>query len=456
MEISNDQSKDENVIIDWRFCPRTIQHVNCSNPRIHQHIVDRTEEVPSDETQINNDAKKRRVDGSTDCLLGRLPEDILHDILSRLSICDLLRARLTCVSWHRIVSSCNIFQQLYDGRSQESWIALTSDPHGFCLFNNTSNKWYFFQVACQADLTKCWLLQGAADGLMLFVSTEGKMVAANALTRRVRLLPDTKVSPRLGLRSCLKKKLWESNSRPTCAQPSVSINIVVDATGKTFKVMVWGELRSNQVHALVYSSATDKWTVRLCSDIGYRLFRRPFHSTVDGNTVFYTSIYNTETGSVATYDTETGLFVVKRGMLRLPQRTLGMIVERVQNIKMMVYKSQVFMLGIIMGFNYIQRQYTALMGLLQVNLTDGHWELLTTQGLQFSSGEVAAAYDGKHSITIFSKMQGSKMIFLNLDTKEWTMSEGNNEAWKLSDRNVGQQQITFRAFDLKLKFCRAV
>ena len=133
-----------------------------------------------------------------------------------------------------------------------------------------------------------------------------------------------------------------------------------------------------------------------------------------------------------------------------------MIVEWVKNIKMMVYKSQVFMLGIIMGFNYIQRQYTALMGLLQVNLTDGHWELLTTQGLQFSSGEVAAAYDGKHSITIFSKMQGSKMIFLNLDTKEWTMSEGNNEAWKLSDRNVGQQQITFRAFDLKLKFCRAV
>ena len=132
-----------------------------------------------------------------------------------------------------------------------------------------------------------------------------------------------------------------------------------------------------------------------------------------------------------------------------------MRVERVKNIKMMVYKSQVFMLGIIIGFNFIERQSSALMGLFQFNLTSGQWELLTTQGLQFSS-DVAAAYDGKHSITIVSRMKGSKIIFLNLDTKEWTMSDGNNEAWKLSDGNVGQQQITFRAFDLKLKFCTAV
>ena len=52
-----------------------------------------------------------------------------------------------------------------------------------------------------ADLTKCWLLQRAGS-LMLFVSTEWKMVGANALIRRVRLLPDTKVSPCLGLQSC--------------------------------------------------------------------------------------------------------------------------------------------------------------------------------------------------------------------------------------------------------------
>jgi hypothetical protein len=102
------------------------------------------------------------------------------------------------------------------------------------------------------------------------------MLAANVLTRCFRLLPDTKVSPGLGLQSCLKKKLWESNSTPTCVQSSMSINIVVDATGKRFKVMVWGELRSNQVHALVYSSSTGlepkAWT-DLCigkqSDVSY-------------------------------------------------------------------------------------------------------------------------------------------------------------------------------------------
>ena len=93
-------------VIDERFSPRKIQHGNYADPRIHQHTVDRTGDVPSqldfdrteevpsqsDETQINNDAKKWHVDGSTDCLFGCLPEAILHESLSRLSFCDLLRA----------------------------------------------------------------------------------------------------------------------------------------------------------------------------------------------------------------------------------------------------------------------------------------------------------------------------------------------------------------------------
>jgi hypothetical protein len=92
-------------VIDERFIPRKIQHGNCTDPRIHQHTVDRTRDIPSqpdfdrmeevpsqsDETQINNDAKKWLVDGSTDYLFGCLPEAILHEILSRLSICNLLR-----------------------------------------------------------------------------------------------------------------------------------------------------------------------------------------------------------------------------------------------------------------------------------------------------------------------------------------------------------------------------
>ena len=163
----------------------------------------------SDGRQIYNVVKKRRVDGSTEWLLDRLPEAILHDILSRLSIWDQFRARLTCVSWHRIVSSCNYFKQLYDGRNQESWIALTSDPQNpldYCLFNNNSSKWHFFQARYQADPNKCWLLQAAADGLMFFVSREGIMLAANVLTRCFRLLPDTKVSPGLG-----SNRVWGKN-----------------------------------------------------------------------------------------------------------------------------------------------------------------------------------------------------------------------------------------------------
>jgi hypothetical protein len=92
-------------VIDERFSPIKIQHGNCTDPRIHQHIVDRIGDVPSqldfdrteevssqsDETQINNNAKKWHVDGSINCLFGCILEAILHEIFSRLSICDLLR-----------------------------------------------------------------------------------------------------------------------------------------------------------------------------------------------------------------------------------------------------------------------------------------------------------------------------------------------------------------------------
>jgi hypothetical protein len=435
---------------EWRY----FHHGGCSDPGI------RTVPSQPEETRINNAVKKLRVDGSTQCLLDCLPEATLHDILSRLSICDLLRARRTCVAWHRIISSSNIFQRLYDGRNQDSWIALTSDPHNphdFCLLNNKSNKWYFLQARHHADLTKCWLLHGAADGLMLFVSSEGKMVVSNALTTRFQLLPDTMVSQRLRLQSCLKKKLWGSNSTPTCVQPSMSINIVVDAAGKTFKVMVWGELRSTQVHALVYSSSTDKWTVRLCSNVDYKLFRRPFHSTLDDNTIFYSSINRS---LLASYNTETGLFVVRQRILQLPQLVLRMVVERVQNIKMMIYKSRIFLLGAIIGRKANVGHSLSLMGLWQSNPSGGQWELLTTHELQFPSYELAAAYDGKNNIMIIPRREGLKMIVLNLDTKEWRMSDADTEAWKLSDGNARNPMITssptFRAFHLKLKFCTAI
>ena len=55
-------------------------------------------------SHINSCAKKQRVrsyypfDG--------LPECLLHDILSRLSIHDLLIARQSCISWHQNVSFC--------------------------------------------------------------------------------------------------------------------------------------------------------------------------------------------------------------------------------------------------------------------------------------------------------------------------------------------------------------
>lgn len=172
---------------------------------------------------------RNREDESTECFLDRLPEDIVQDILSRMYISDLLKARATCCAWRHTISFCKIFQLLYDQRNRESWIALTSDPknnYDFCLFNKNPSKWYFIPALFQLDRTKCWRLQAAADGLMLFVTTEGKILVTNHLTKQVRLLPDTKVSPRLGLQSSLKKKLGQNknNSAPgKVVQSSVSM-----------------------------------------------------------------------------------------------------------------------------------------------------------------------------------------------------------------------------------------
>ena len=65
---------------------REVQHGSCS---------ERTEVVPSqlDETQIDKAVKKRRGNESTECLMDPLPEELLHDSLSRLSITELLKAR---------------------------------------------------------------------------------------------------------------------------------------------------------------------------------------------------------------------------------------------------------------------------------------------------------------------------------------------------------------------------
>jgi len=134
----------------------------------------------------------------------------VHDILSRLSIPDLFIASQSCLSWYRIVSSCQIFRELYDERNHEPWIALCSssslNPNGFVLFNAHDPKQYHF---LSLSLTKSWLLLGVVEGLLLLASREGRLAVANPLTRRFRLLPDAKLSRRLGLESCLKKKLWE-------------------------------------------------------------------------------------------------------------------------------------------------------------------------------------------------------------------------------------------------------
>ena len=92
-------------------------------------------------------------DGSRECTIDRLSDDIVHYILSRLSIVDLFRAGATCVAWRRMASSHKRFDQLYDKRNdEESWIALSStpnNPHHFFFFHINLAKWLFLQVNCR-------------------------------------------------------------------------------------------------------------------------------------------------------------------------------------------------------------------------------------------------------------------------------------------------------------------
>ena len=218
------------------------------------------------------------------------------------------------------------------------------------------------------------------------------------------------------------------------------------------------------VHALVYSSATEEWTVRRCPDINYRLFRRPFHSTADDDTIFYTSINRS---MLAIYNTESGSFVAQHRFLLLPPWQLGMVLEQVQNIKLLVHKSGEYLLGIIVGYRFMGGHYDTFLRLWQAHLNGWQWDLLTTHTLQDSlseapkvQDEVAAAYDGEQNVTIIPKTLGSKVRLLNLDTKEWTVFDEDSLALRLSVGNAQQEQITFSApfmaFHMKLKFRTAI
>ena len=71
-----------------------------------RHVVKKRRDDESTEDHV---VKKQRDDESMECLFDWLPSDILHDILSWLSITDLLIVARTCVAWSRIVWSCKDF-----------------------------------------------------------------------------------------------------------------------------------------------------------------------------------------------------------------------------------------------------------------------------------------------------------------------------------------------------------
>lgn len=419
--------------------------------------------TPREDSQLNYPIKRGRI-GSTPSysIMDCLPEHIIHDILSRLSIPDLLRARQSCIAWHRMVSFCHIFQQFYDSQNHQSWIALTSssrlNPDGLLFFNTyDANQYCFLSPAQHLDgnMSKAWLLQGVTDGLMLLASREGRLGVANPLTRRFRLLPDAKVSLRLRLESCLRKNLWRDQV------PSMSISIVGDLASKTFKVVVLGEMRNRQVHALIYSSVTDTWTLKLCSEIDHNLFRNLSHSTVEGNTIHCIAIDRKRTWLsppwMVSYNTETHLSVVQN-IERIEYDYYRKRLLWEQTIGVVAYKGKIFVFGVasrpvpVPIIVCLEAENPGVQELKILTTTDLDWEK--------SIGEVAAAYDGKHSVSIIARNGSSAILAeLNLETKEWKTLDGIAAEIGSRSKSASHEDSrnkVFKAFHFNFKFCTAI
>ena len=276
------------------------------------------------------------------------------------------------------------------------------------------------------------------------MSKEGKLAVANPLTRKMRILPDTQVTSKLNLHQCLKGRVWSWRT----ATPSIhlSVQTVVDNGGeKTFKVTVWGELRTRQIHLLVYSSATDSWSTQLCSDVDHRFFKSPFFN-VDGHTIYVTSPYRSRP-MVARYDTDTGLFVVnQRRTLQFREWFRRIVVERVQIIGTIAYRSQILLLaGIVGEYKGIP---LALVALWQQDTTGLQWQLFTAKRLRYPTLEIAAAYDGNSSVTIIQNM--ICVMTLNLESREWNMTFSNPASVG------GTRGDPVLAYHMKLKLCTAL
>ena len=75
-----------------------------------------------------------------------------------------------------------------------------------------------------------------------------------------------------------------------------------------------------------------------------------------------------------------------------------MVVDLVQSLGIIAYRSQILLIGVIHGREVWQANVghpSTFVGLWQGNPTEGRWELLTTHQIQFLSRKVVAAYDGR-------------------------------------------------------------
>ena len=147
---------------------------------------------------------------------------------------------------------------------------------------------------------------------------------------------------------------------------------------------MWGELRTGEIHVLVYNSSTDTWTSRLCSDeVDKGIFRSHTFSAVDGNTIYVLSLFRYHS-LLASYNLDTGLFFEQRKTWPPHRWFDNKLIDRVETLGIIAYKSRIHLLILIFCHDNRGNPF-ALVGVWKSNPDGTLWDLLTTEGLPFPS-----------------------------------------------------------------------
>ncbi|KAH9298968.1 hypothetical protein KI387_030650 [Taxus chinensis] len=226
-----------------------------------------------------------------------LDSNSMEEILARLPLLSLMRAKIVCKAWNRAIGSLlpvNVDTDHYFVTHH-----ISNGCHCIALFSSSLNRW--FRIPLQ--WTKPWIwnccevsscpeitLCAAGGGLYFFLDWYSGPVVFNPLANQHRVLPDIPL-----------KDGW---------RPGMAVELIAETDHfKVIAIPVYDEVNWF-VDPLLYNSSTNKWTVipvtgdNPTTDI-YWSDSHPWRSTLHNGTVYCTNSFGHHLGC---YDIASGEF----------------------------------------------------------------------------------------------------------------------------------------------------